>query len=120
MRLLCIEIYKTLNNLNPQYMNEIFAENRSFYSFRRPYNLTVPRISRSTFGLRSIRYEGHKISNWGLSVFGWRRHAGCWGRGLGSEVFWGAEVHGHLAGRDQSRGWVASVGKGTAGGAIPN
>ena len=58
MRSLCIAIYKTLNNLNPQYMNETFALSRSLYSSRRPYNLTVPRIGQSTFDVRSIRYGG--------------------------------------------------------------
>ena len=51
MQLLCIEIYKTLNNLNPWYMNEIFVQNRSLHSSRSPYNLTVSRINQFTFGL---------------------------------------------------------------------
>ena len=55
MRSLCIEIYKTLNDLNQQYMNKIFALNISLYSSRRPYNLRVPRINKYNFGLRSIR-----------------------------------------------------------------
>ena len=50
----------------------------------------------------------------GLPAFGWRRHPGCLAWWLGSDVFWGAGVHGHLAGRDQSGGWVASLGRGTA------
>ena len=44
-------------------MNEIFTLNRSLNSSRRPYNLMVPRINQSTFGLRSIQYEGPRIWN---------------------------------------------------------
>ena len=51
MQSLCIEIYKTLNNANPQHVNEIFALNRSLYSSRRPYSLTLPRIIQSTLVL---------------------------------------------------------------------
>ena len=63
MRYLCIEIYKTLNNLNPGYMKDIFQVQQSAYSTRRPYNIKVPRVNQTTFGTRSIRYEGAKIWN---------------------------------------------------------
>ena len=58
MRYLCVEIYKTLNDLNPGYMKDIF---QSGYSTRRPYNIIVPRVNQTTFGTRSIRYERAKI-----------------------------------------------------------
>ena len=48
----------------------------------------------------------------GLPAFGWGRYLGCSASGSGSDVFWGAGVHGRLAGRDQSGGWVASAGQG--------
>ena len=63
MRYLCIEIYKTLNNLNPGYMKDIFQVQQSAYSTRRPYNIKVPRVNQTAFGTRSIRYEGAKIWN---------------------------------------------------------
>ena len=63
MRYLCIEIYKTLNNLNPGYMKDIFQVQQSAYSTRRPYNIKVPRVNQRTFGNRSIRYEGAKTWN---------------------------------------------------------
>ena len=61
MRYLRIEIYKTLNNLNPGYMKDIFQVQQSAYSTRRPYNIKVSRVNQTTFGTRSIRYEGAKI-----------------------------------------------------------
>ena len=63
MRYLCVEIYKTLNDLNPGYMKDIFKVQQSAYSTRRPYNIKVPRANQTTFGTRSIWYKGAKISN---------------------------------------------------------
>ena len=63
MRYLCIEMYKTLNNLNPDYMKGIFQVHQSAYSTRRPYNIKVPRVNQTTFATRSIQYEGAKIWN---------------------------------------------------------
>ena len=63
MRYLCVEIYKTLNDLNPGYMKDIFQVQQSAYSNRRPCNIKVPRVNQTTFGTRSIRYEGAKIWN---------------------------------------------------------
>ena len=63
MRYLCVEIYKTLNDLNPGYMKDMFQVQQSAYSTRRPYNKTVPRANQTTFSTRSIRYEGAKIWN---------------------------------------------------------
>ena len=59
MRYLCVEIYKTLNDLNP----DIFQVEQSSYSTRRPYNMKVPRVNQTTFGTGSILYEGTKIWN---------------------------------------------------------
>ena len=63
MRYLCVEIYKTLNDLNPGYMKDIFQVQQSAYSTRRPYYIKVPRVKQTTFDTRSIRYEGVKIWN---------------------------------------------------------
>ena len=63
MRALCVEIYKTLNNLNPDYMKDIFVKPDGRHSSRRPLNISVPRVHQATFGLKSIRYEGAKLWN---------------------------------------------------------
>ena len=63
MQNLCIEIYKTLSNLNPEYMHELFERNSHTYSTRRPNNLKIPRVNQTSFGSRSIRAEGAKLWN---------------------------------------------------------
>ena len=64
MQNLCIEIYKTLANMNPPYMQELFERSSSSYSARRPYDLMVPRVNQTLFGSRSIKLREldlHKI-----------------------------------------------------------
>ena len=63
MRYLGVEIYKTLNDLDSGYMKDIFQVQQSAYSTERPYNMKVPRVNQTTFGTRSILYEGAKIWN---------------------------------------------------------
>ena len=65
MRFLCMEIYKTMNGLNPNYMNEIFVKSSSRHSSRRPHDLMVPRVNQTKFefGLKSIQYGGAKLWN---------------------------------------------------------
>ena len=63
MRYLCLEIYKTLNNLSPNYMKDIFQVQQSAYSSRRPHNILVPRVNQTKFGTRSIRCAGARIWN---------------------------------------------------------
>ena len=65
LRSLCIEIFKTLNNINPAFMNEMFELSKTNRAVRNQYklNLEVPIINQVTFGAKSIRYLGPKIRN---------------------------------------------------------
>ena len=56
-RTLCIEIYKTLNKLNPGYMNDIFKLRNTDRLTREKYklNLEIPKSYQVTFGTRSLR-----------------------------------------------------------------
>ena len=65
LRSLCIESFKTLNNINPDFMNEIFELRKTNRAVRNQYklNLEVPTINQVTFGIKSIRYLGPKIWN---------------------------------------------------------
>ena len=60
---ICTEIYKTISNIAPEYMNSLVVPNQSHYSSRRPLNLFVPRINQTTYSLRSFRYQGTVLSN---------------------------------------------------------
>ena len=57
LKVLCTEIYKTINGINPEYMKEIFAksQNRSFLRF--PNNLEVPRVNQATYVTKSAWSE---------------------------------------------------------------
>ena len=65
LRSLCIEIFKTLNNINPVFMNEIFELRKTKRAVRNQHklNLEVPIINQVTFGAKSLRYLGPKIWN---------------------------------------------------------
>ena len=65
LRSLCIEIYKSINNINPTYMNEIFELRKTSRAVRSNYklNLEVPTINQVSFGNKSLRYYGPKIWN---------------------------------------------------------
>ena len=63
MQSLCVEIYKTLSNLNPKYMRELFERNSLSYSTRRPNDLKIPRVNQTSYGSRCIRFEGAKLWN---------------------------------------------------------
>ena len=64
-RTLCTEIYKTLDKLNPGYMNDIFKLRNTDKLAREKYklNLEIPKHNQTTFGTRSIRSYSPKICN---------------------------------------------------------
>ena len=65
LRSLCIEIFKTLSNTNPAFMNEVFELRKTNSAVRNQYklNLDVPIINEVNFGAKIIRYLGPKIWN---------------------------------------------------------
>ena len=64
-RNLCVEIYKTLNDLNPSFMREIFETRKTKRAVRERYkiNLEIPRVNQASFGTKSLRFYGPKIWN---------------------------------------------------------
>ena len=58
LRSLCNETFKTLTNINPAFMNEIFELRKTNRAVRNQYklNLEVPIIDQVTFGAKGIRY----------------------------------------------------------------
>ena len=65
LRTLCVEIYKTLNDLNPSFMNNIFKLKLNAREVRDRYklNLDIPKWNRRTFGYKSLKVLGPKIWN---------------------------------------------------------
>ena len=63
LRAICIEVYKSINNIGPNYIKNLFSQRQSACSARRPMDLCVPRVNQTTFGLKSFRYEAVKQWN---------------------------------------------------------
>ena len=62
---LCIEIYKTINSLNPDFMKNIFETKTNDRVVREKYklNLNIPGTNQVTFGINSLKSYGPKIWN---------------------------------------------------------
>ena len=62
-RLLCIEIYKTFNSLNPCFMQELFKLRETNRNICNKYklNLDIPVVNQVTYGTKSLRSFGPKI-----------------------------------------------------------
>ena len=65
LRSLCIEIYKSVSNINPMYMNEIFRLRKTSRALRTNYKLKldVLTINQVSFGDQTLRCYGSKIWN---------------------------------------------------------
>ena len=65
LRILRVEIYKILNDLNPSFMNSIFKLKINGREVRDKYklNLDMPKWNQKTFGYKSFRVLGPKIWN---------------------------------------------------------
>ena len=65
LRSLCVEIYKSINSINPYFMNENFRLRVTNRMFRSQYrlNLDIPKVNRVSVGNKSIRSFGPKIWN---------------------------------------------------------
>ena len=62
IQLLLLEIYKTLNGLNPSFMTEIFFQKHSIYSSRKQH-LAYPNPRTVAYGLESFGYKGTQLWN---------------------------------------------------------
>ena len=65
LRNLCVEIYKTINKLNPEFMNNIFKvkENKRVVREQYKLNLETPEWNQVTFGAKSLKVYGSKVWN---------------------------------------------------------
>ena len=62
-RSLCIEIYKTINNLNPGFMKNLFKVRKTNRAKREQYklNLKIPKSNQVSFGTKSLRIQGPRV-----------------------------------------------------------
>ena len=65
LRNLCVEIYKTINKLNPEFMNNIFKVNENSRLVIEQYklNLETPEWNQVTFGAKSLKVYRSKVWN---------------------------------------------------------
>ena len=61
LQLLATEIYKTKHNLNPKFMGEIFVEKNIQINLRGKNHLSVSIPRTRAYGMKTIRYMGHKL-----------------------------------------------------------
>ena len=61
LRVLAIAIFKTVNNLNPNYMNDIFTP--KLHPKVRPYEILVKHHNTMTYGTKNLKTLGPKIWN---------------------------------------------------------
>ena len=61
-RYLCIEIYKTINNINPRFMKQIFQLRETNRTFRNQYklNLSVPKVNQVSYSEKVLDIMGLK------------------------------------------------------------
>ena len=63
LRNLCAEIYKSINSINPSFINEIFRLSVANRMVRSQYrlNLYIPKVNQVSFGNKSVRSFAPKI-----------------------------------------------------------
>ena len=63
LKRLCIEIYKTINELNPEFMNNTFKvkENKRLVREQHKLNLETPEWNQVTFGAKILKAYGPKV-----------------------------------------------------------
>ena len=63
LRMLMIEIHKTLNNTNPPFMQEYFIRKDVKYDLRTRYLLQIPAAKSISFRIDSIKFRGSLLWN---------------------------------------------------------
>ena len=65
LRNLCVEIYKTINKLNPEFTNNILKVKQNKRLVREQYklNLETPEWNQVTFGKKRLKIYGSKVWN---------------------------------------------------------
>ena len=60
---MAIEVYKSVNNLNPVYLNDMFELTNTGYNLRDHLRLKQEKFDTKKFGYKSLKYYGSKLWN---------------------------------------------------------
>ena len=63
LKFILVEVFKSLNNLNPEFMTEFFKEKDLSYSLRNGSIVTIPAEITSKFGIDSIHFRAAILWN---------------------------------------------------------
>ena len=63
MKSIAIEVFKSVHNLNPEFLNELFELNKCKYGLRDPFRLIPPKFNTIKYGKQSFSYYGSHIWN---------------------------------------------------------
>ena len=63
VRILALEVYKTLNNLNPVFMKDYFVPKTTGHNLRLKDSLDIPKARTTNNGIRSLSFKELKIWN---------------------------------------------------------
>ena len=56
-----IEVYKTVQNFNPSFMEEIFAQEDITHNLRRNLPMRIPKARISSYGIESLSFLGCRL-----------------------------------------------------------
>ncbi len=62
-RTLAIEVYKAVNGMTLNYIQELFEVNEIPYNLRDPTRTIIPKSNSTTYGIKSLKHEGNRIWN---------------------------------------------------------
>ncbi len=62
-RILVIEVYKSIHQMTPIYIQEMFNIKITPYDLRYPCRTVMPKAKTTIHGLKSLTYEGNRIWN---------------------------------------------------------
>lgn len=63
LKSICTEVFKSLNNLNPTFMNEMFVTKETPYNLRDQNILDPPKFKKITYGKNTFSYYGSHLWN---------------------------------------------------------
>ena len=63
LKSICIEVFKSLNQLNPKFMNAMFEKKEISYDLRDSHILIQPPFKKITYGKNTFKYFGSHLWN---------------------------------------------------------